>query len=94
MAQLGHLVCAKTLLRRAIRAFSPKEAVARARCIVAEAGDRSRLARLTFACQRLEAPRVTLGAQPPAMHGGLSPQAWSGRQLGAAAAWYAGKPLS
>src|SRR5258705_3832449 len=37
MAQLGDFVRAKTLLRRAARAFGPKEAVARARCIVAEA---------------------------------------------------------
>jgi DNA-binding transcriptional ArsR family regulator len=37
MAQLGDLVRAKELLRRAARAFGPKEAVARARCVVAEA---------------------------------------------------------
>jgi hypothetical protein len=37
MAQLGDLVLAKVLLRKAARAFGPKEAVARARCIVAEA---------------------------------------------------------
>jgi hypothetical protein len=37
MAQLGDLVRAKALLRRAARTFGPKEAVARARCIVAEA---------------------------------------------------------
>ncbi|PDQ21882.1 helix-turn-helix domain-containing protein [Mesorhizobium sanjuanii] len=37
MAQLGDLDRAKLLLRRAVRAFGPKEAVARARCIVAEA---------------------------------------------------------
>src|SRR5438552_15270990 len=37
MAQLGDLVRAKALLRRAARAFGLKEAVARARCIVAEA---------------------------------------------------------
>lgn len=37
MAQLGDLDRAKLLLRRAARAFGPKEAVARARCIVAEA---------------------------------------------------------
>jgi hypothetical protein len=37
MAQLGDLVRAKALLRRAARAFGAKEAVARARCIVAEA---------------------------------------------------------
>ena len=37
MAQLGDLDRAKVLLRRAARAFGPKEAVARARCVVAEA---------------------------------------------------------
>src|SRR5579862_1980129 len=37
MAQLGDLVRAKALLRRAARAFSPREVVARARCLVAEA---------------------------------------------------------
>ena len=37
MAQLGDFVLAKVLLRKAARAFGPKEAVARARCIVAEA---------------------------------------------------------
>ncbi len=37
MAQLGDLVRAMTLLRRAARGFGVKEAVARARCIVAEA---------------------------------------------------------
>jgi hypothetical protein len=36
MAQLGDLVRARLLLRRAARAFGPKEAVARARCVVAE----------------------------------------------------------
>ena len=37
MAQLGHLVRPKALLRSATRAYGPKEAVARARCVVAEA---------------------------------------------------------
>ena len=37
MAQLGDLARAKALLRRASRAFGPKEAVSRARCTVAEA---------------------------------------------------------
>jgi tetratricopeptide (TPR) repeat protein len=37
MAQLGDLSRAKILLRRAARAFSPREAVARARCTLAEA---------------------------------------------------------
>ena len=37
MAQLGDLARAKVLLRRAERGFHPKEVVARARCVVAEA---------------------------------------------------------
>ncbi|HEV7694278.1 MAG TPA: hypothetical protein VGO52_25815 [Hyphomonadaceae bacterium] len=37
MAQLGDFVRAKDLLKRAAKAFGPKEAVARARCAVAEA---------------------------------------------------------
>ncbi len=37
MAQLGDFVRAKALLRKAARAFGPNEAVARARCVVAEA---------------------------------------------------------
>ncbi len=37
MAQLGDLVRAKVLLRKAARAFGAREAVARARCVVAEA---------------------------------------------------------
>jgi DNA-binding transcriptional ArsR family regulator len=37
MAQLGDFVRAKALLQRAARAFGPREAVARARCVVAEA---------------------------------------------------------
>ena len=37
VAQLGDLERARVLLRRAAKAFGPREAVARARCIVAEA---------------------------------------------------------
>jgi hypothetical protein len=37
MAQLGEFTRAKELLRKAARAFSPKESAARARCVVAEA---------------------------------------------------------
>jgi hypothetical protein len=37
MAQLGDPIRAKALLRSAARAFGPKEAVARVRCVVAEA---------------------------------------------------------
>jgi tetratricopeptide (TPR) repeat protein len=37
MAQLGELTRAKELVRRAARAFGPREPVARARCVVADA---------------------------------------------------------
>src|SRR5246127_1733717 len=37
MAQLGDLVRGKALLKRAARAFGPKDVVARAKCVVAEA---------------------------------------------------------
>jgi hypothetical protein len=37
MAQLGDLLRGKALLKRAARAFGPKDVVARARCVVAEA---------------------------------------------------------
>ena len=37
MAQLGDFGLARTLLRRAARAFGPHQAVARARCVVADA---------------------------------------------------------
>ena len=37
MAQLGDFARARTLLKLAARAFGPREAVARARCVVAEA---------------------------------------------------------
>jgi tetratricopeptide (TPR) repeat protein len=37
MARLGDLVRAKALLQRAARAFGPRETLARARCVVAEA---------------------------------------------------------
>jgi hypothetical protein len=37
MAQLGDLGRAKILLRRAARAFSPREGIARARCVIAQA---------------------------------------------------------
>ncbi len=60
MAQLGDFVRAKALLRRAARAFAPKEAVARARCVVAEA-DVALVSRdLGWPAQALEAARATL----------------------------------
>ena len=45
MAQLGDFVRAKALLRRAARAFGPREAMARARCVRRRGRDRTRLAR-------------------------------------------------
>jgi hypothetical protein len=60
MAQLGDLARAKVLLRDAARAFGPKEAVARARCVVAEAEIALVSRDLGFRVQALDAARVTL----------------------------------
>jgi hypothetical protein len=60
MAQLGDLVRARALLRRAARAFSPKEAVARARCVVAEAEIALVSRDLGWPAKTLHAARVTL----------------------------------
>ncbi|EJN21697.1 hypothetical protein PMI35_05155 [Pseudomonas sp. GM78] len=62
MAQLGDLPRAKALVRRAARAFGPKEVVARARCIVAEAEIALASRDLGWPVQALEAARVTLQA--------------------------------
>jgi hypothetical protein len=62
MAQLGDLVRAKALLRRASRAFGPKEAVARARCVVAEAEVALVSRDLGWAAKALDAARSTLEA--------------------------------
>jgi hypothetical protein len=62
MAQLGDLVRAKALLRRAARAFGPKEAVARARCVVAEAEIALVSRELGWAAKALDAARATLEA--------------------------------
>jgi tetratricopeptide (TPR) repeat protein len=62
MAQLGDLVRAKALLRRAARAFGPKEAVARARCVVAEAEIALVSRDLGWPAKALDAARVMLEA--------------------------------
>ncbi len=62
MAQLGDLVRAKLLLRRAARAFGPKEAVARARCVVAEAEIALVSRDLGWPAKTLDAARATLAA--------------------------------
>jgi hypothetical protein len=60
MAQLGDLVRAKALLRSAARAFGPKESVARARCIVAEAEIALVSRDLGWPAKALDAARATL----------------------------------
>jgi hypothetical protein len=60
MAQLGDLVRAKALVRRAARAFGPKEAVARARCVVAEAEIALVSRDLGWPAKALDASRATL----------------------------------
>jgi hypothetical protein len=62
MAQLGDLVRAKALLGRAARAFGPKEAVARARCIVAQAEIALAARDLGWPAKALDAARATLEA--------------------------------
>jgi hypothetical protein len=60
MAQLGDLVRAKALVRRAARAFGPKEVVARARCVVAEAEIALVSRDLGWPAKALDAARATL----------------------------------
>ena len=62
MAQLGDLGRAKALLRRAARAFGPREAVARARCVVAEAEIALVSRDLGWPAKALDAARATLEA--------------------------------
>lgn len=62
MAQLGDLVRARALVRRAARAFGPREAVARARCVVAEAEIALVSRDLGWLANTLDAARATLEA--------------------------------
>src|ERR1700736_6780725 len=62
MAQLGDFVRAKALLRSAARAFGPKEEVARARCVVAEAEIALVSRDLGWPAKALDAARATLEA--------------------------------
>ncbi|MFD1557014.1 helix-turn-helix domain-containing protein [Paraburkholderia silviterrae] len=62
MAQLGDLERAKALLRRAARAFGAREAVARARCIVAQAEIALASRDLGWPVATLDAARRTLEA--------------------------------
>jgi hypothetical protein len=63
MAQLGDLVRAKALLRSAARAFGAREAVARARCVVAEAEIALASRDLGWPPKALDAARATLEAR-------------------------------
>jgi hypothetical protein len=60
MAQLGDLARAKVLLRSAAHAFGPREAVARARCVVAEAEIALVSRDLGWPAKALDAARATL----------------------------------
>ncbi|MFS2096230.1 helix-turn-helix domain-containing protein [Pseudomonas sp. Pseusp11] len=62
MAQLGDLVRAKALVRSAARAFGAKEALARARCVVAEAEIALASRDLNWPVKALDAARATLQA--------------------------------
>lgn len=73
MAQLGDLARAKTLLRSAARAFGPREAVARARCVVAEAEIALVSRDLSWPVKALAAARATLQ-----QHGDLANAAHAG----------------
>jgi tetratricopeptide (TPR) repeat protein len=74
MAQLGDFARAKELLRRAARAFSPKEALARARCIVAQAeiALASRDLDLGWPAKALQAARSTLDAHGDRLNAGFA----------------------
>ena len=62
MARLGELPRARELLRRAIRGFGPREAIARARCIVADAEVSLALRDLTESPRSLAAAAAVLNA--------------------------------
>jgi len=62
MAQLGEFVKAKVLLRRAARAFGPRERVERARCVTAEAEVALASRELGWPTHALDEARRTFGA--------------------------------
>ncbi|KXF75577.1 DNA-binding protein [Paramesorhizobium deserti] len=68
MAQLGEFVRAKALLKNAARAFGQKEAVARARCVVAEAEIALVSRDLIWSQRALERARATLQAHGDLMN--------------------------
>ena len=68
MAQLGDLARAKALVRSAARAFGSREAVARARCIVAEAEIALASRDLGWSAPALRAARATLESHGDAVN--------------------------
>lgn len=60
MAQLGDLARARDLLRQAARAYGPREALSRARCVVAEAEIALAARDLSWSPESLSAARITL----------------------------------
>jgi hypothetical protein len=62
MAQLGDFVRAKALLQRAARGFGPKETMARARCVVAEAEIALVSRDLSWPAKALDTAQATLEA--------------------------------
>src|SRR5690348_10945889 len=72
MAQLGDLVRAKALLRKAARAFGHKETVARARCVVAEAEIALVSRDLSWSAKALDGARATLDAHGDRVNAALA----------------------
>jgi DNA-binding winged helix-turn-helix (wHTH) protein len=72
MAQLGDFARAKELLRKAARAFGPKEPVSRARCIVAEADIALASRDLGWPAKMLDAARSTLEAHGDRLNAGFA----------------------
>jgi hypothetical protein len=72
MAQLGDFARAKELLRNAARAFGPKEPVARARCIVAEAEIALASRDLGWPAKMLDSARSTLEAHGDRLNAGFA----------------------
>lgn len=68
MAQLGDLARARALLRRAARAYGPRDAMARARCVVAEAEIALVSRDLAWPAKTLETARATLEAHGDLMN--------------------------
>src|SRR5579864_3145726 len=69
MAQLGDLFRARALLRSAARAFGPSEAVAHARCVVAEAEIALVSRDLAWPLKTLAAARATLDTHGDRVNG-------------------------